>query len=77
MAWQVQFHVISVCNDSRLQVSGKDVRSIELSGSSEMDSRGKWLESNKLSLHLGKTKSILVAPEKKLEVSELGITLHM
>jgi hypothetical protein len=55
-------------DDSMLLVSGKDVRSIEFTLTHEMDCISNWLDSNKLSLHLGKTESILFASKKKLRV---------
>lgn len=54
-------------DDSLLLVSGKDVKTIEILLCSEMEKISNWLDSNKLSLHLGKTESILFASKKKLK----------
>jgi len=46
-------------DDSALLVSGKDVNRIETIISKELQNISNWLVDNKLSLHLGKTESIL------------------
>ena len=62
-------------DDSMLLVSGKDVKQIEAKLCIEMDKIKNWLDINKLSLHLGKTESILFASKRKLKkASELNIT---
>lgn len=53
-------------DDAALIVSGKSVNEIEVMLSSELESLSAWLEENKLSLHLGKTESILFATSRKL-----------
>ena len=47
-------------------VSGKDVTSIEQTLSKELESIHEWLTENKLSLHLGKTESILFGSKRRL-----------
>ena len=51
-------------DDSTLVVSGKTPTEIENKLSQELKSQSMWLEENKLSLHLGKTESILFASKK-------------
>ena len=55
-------------DDAALVISGKNVSNIELSLSKNLESLSKWLEENKLSLHLGKTESILFGTHKKLAI---------
>ena len=49
-----------------LTVLGKDVSKIELALSTELMLVQEWLADNKLSLHLGKTESILFASKKRV-----------
>jgi len=53
-------------DDSALFVSGRDVSEIEGNLSVELESVSEWLIENKLSLHLGKTESILFASKRRL-----------
>ena len=53
-------------DDSALLVSGKDTQLIQESLSSELEAAREWLINNKLSLHLGKTESILFGLKRKL-----------
>ena len=54
-------------DDSDLLASGKDLVAIETTISSELESVNDWwLIDNKLSLHLGKTQSIVFGTRKKL-----------
>ena len=46
-------------DDSALVVSGKSPADIEFRLSQELEALSHWLEENRLSLHLGKTESIL------------------
>jgi len=52
-------------DDSALLVSGKDVNRIEAILSNELQNVSNWLVDNKLSLHLGKTESILFGSKIK------------
>ena len=64
-------------DDSMLLVSGKNVNEIEKTLESEMNEISKWLQENKLSLHLGKTESILFGSVRKLKkVSKMKITCN-
>ena len=70
-------------DDSALLVSGKDTQLIQESLSSELEAAREWLINNKLSLHLGKTESILfgninlipVHPCSSIQVRCAGTTL--
>jgi hypothetical protein len=53
-------------DDAALIVSGRCVADIEANLASELSSLRVWLEENKLSLHLGKTESILFGTSKRL-----------
>ena len=64
-------------DDSLLIVSGKDVKKVEHTLEMEMNKISKWLQSNKLSLHLGKTESIVFGSKCKLRnVSEMKISCN-
>ena len=64
-------------DDSALIVAGRNVCEIEQRLSQEMISLSTWLESNKLSLHLGKTESILFATKRKLKrISKMNIVCN-
>jgi ribonuclease P/MRP protein subunit RPP40 len=61
-------------DDSALLVSGKDISYIESVLSEELQNVSNWLVDNKLSLHLGKTESILFGSKSKLsKASELNV----
>ena len=51
---------------SALLISGEDVDVIQKRLSEELSSLGEWLVDNKLSIHLGKTESILFGSNKRL-----------
>ena len=64
-------------DDSMLLVSGKDVKKVEQTLEKEMNEISKWLQANKLSLHLGKTESILFGSVCKLKkVSKMEISCN-
>ena len=54
-------------DDSTLVASGKNIHTIQCTLSNEVETLNVWLDCNKLSLHLGKTESILFASEYKLK----------
>ena len=56
-------------DDSAILVSGKDVGQIQATLSKELESIREWLIDDKLSLHLGKTESILFGTNKKTTAS--------
>ena len=67
MVQSVSCDLFLYADDSALVVSGKNLLSIEASLSTNLESLSMWLEENKLSLHLGKTESILFASNHKLK----------
>jgi len=54
-------------DDSALIVSGKHVTEIESTLSYEMNNLSNWLIDNRLSLHLGKTETILFGSKRKIQ----------
>ena len=69
MEQSVNCELFLYADDSALLVSGKCVAQIEQSLSENMNSLKQWLDHNRLSLHLGKTESILFATKYKLRKS--------
>ena len=64
-------------DDSALLISGKNVKTIELMLGRELQNISAWLVDNKLSLHLGKTESLLFGSRKKLtKCNKLDITCN-
>ena len=64
-------------DDSALIVSGKNVEDVEKNLSTNLESLCNWLVDNKLSIHLGKTESILFASRNKLKkCSEIKISCN-
>ena len=61
-----RLYLILYADDSALLVSGKDTQLIQETLSSELEAAREWLNNNKLSLHLGKTESILFGSKRKL-----------
>ena len=53
-------------DDSRILVSGKSVLDVEKALTYDMNLVSQWLIDNKLSLHLGKTESIVFGSKQKL-----------
>ena len=66
MASAVRCKLLLYADDSALFASGKNVADIESMLSSELDYVSNWLIDNKLSLHLGKTQSILFGTKRRL-----------
>ena len=62
----VKCKLLLYADDSALLVSGSDVSEIEKTLGNELDSVSKWLIDNRLSIHLGKTESILFGTKRKL-----------
>ena len=61
----IKCKLLLYADDSTLLVTGKDPYSIACELSNELKSCYDWLVDNKLSLHLGKTESILFSTKKK------------
>ena len=71
----VKCKLLLYADDSALLVSGKDVLEIERILSVELGAVSEWLCENRLSLHLGKTQSILFGSKKRIsKCSELHVT---
>ena len=62
----VSCRLILYADDSALLISGRDVTSIQNELGMELTSLREWLVDNKLSLHLGKTESIIFASKHNL-----------
>ena len=62
----VKCKLLLYADDSALLVSGKDVSEVERTLSMELGAVSEWLCENRLSLHLGKTQSILFGSKKRL-----------
>ena len=61
MIQSVNCDLLLYADDSALVVSGKSPEEIQSKLCHELESVSVWLEENRLSLHLGKTESILFA----------------
>ena len=71
----VKCKLLLYADDSALLVSGKDVLEMERILSVELGAVNECLCENRLSLHLGKTQSILFASKKRIsKFSELHVT---
>ena len=77
MVQSVNCDLYLYADDSALVFSSKNTDDIENRLCEEMESLSIWLEENKLSLHLGKTESILFASNQRLKkTSELDISCN-
>ena len=73
----VKCKLLLYADDSALLVSGKDGLEIERILSVELGAVNEWLCENRLSLHLGKTQSILFGSKKRIsKCSELHVTCN-
>ena len=78
----VKCKLLLYADDSALLYANKDVQNIESTLSSELGSISRWLIDNKLSLHIGKSESILFGNNRmlkqaaKLEVSCCGFSIE-
>ena len=73
----VKCKLIFYADDSALLASSSDVSEIEEILKCELESVSEWLAENHLSLHLGKTESILFDSSKRLaKCKELNITCN-
>ena len=70
MAISVKCKLLLYADDSALIVSGSNPQLIADTLSKELESCKQWLMDNKLSLHLGKTESILFGSKRKLKKVE-------
>ena len=76
MASAVRCKLLLYADDSALIASGKKVADIESTLSSELEYVSNWLIDNKLSLHLGKTQSILFGTKRRLSTGP-GVKLNV
>ena len=77
MKSSVDCKLMLYADDSALIVSSRDVDTIELTLSNELIKLSNWLVDNKLSLHLGKTESILFGSSRNLKkISKLKINVN-
>ena len=67
MPGAVKCKLLLYADDSALMVSGRNVTEIETTLTVELNSIHKWLVDNKLSLHLGKTNTILFGSKKRIQ----------
>ena len=73
----VKCKLLLYADDSALLTSSKDISEIERVLSVELESVNEWLVENRLSLHLGKTQSIVFGSKKRLrEAGELHVTCN-
>ena len=70
MSISVKCKLLLYADDSALIVSGSNPQLIADTLSKELESCKQWLMDNKLSLHLGKTESILFGSKRKLKKVE-------
>ena len=72
-----QCKLLLYAEDSALLASSSDVSEIEEILKRELESVSEWLAENRLSLHIGKTESILFGSNKRLaKCKELNITCN-
>ena len=77
MASAVSCQLLLNDDDSALLVPGDSTQQIESELQSELNSLHEWLVDNKLSLHLGKTETILFGTEQTLKrITALSIQCH-
>ena len=67
MSAAVRCKLLLYADDSALLVSVKDVVEIEVALSVEFEVVQEWLVDSKLSLHLGKTESILFSSKRRVQ----------
>ncbi len=74
MSISVNCKLLLYADDSALMVSGKDPSVIAQTLSNELESCRHWLIDNKLSLHLGKTESLIFGSRRRLKkVKEFNV----
>jgi hypothetical protein len=66
MSAVVKNRLLLYADDSGILVSGKSLSEVEISVSEDLSSVSQWLIDDKLSLHLGKTESIVFGSKQKL-----------
>ena len=77
MSAVVKNKLLLYADDSAIMVSGKNISCIEKYLTEDLEMVSHWLVDNKLSLHLGKTESIIFGSKQKLKSkSELSVTCN-
>ena len=71
----VKHKLLLYADDSAILVHGKHIHEVESLLSSELETVSDWLICNKLSLHLGKTESVLFGSKHKLNLSPNLVSL--
>ena len=69
----VQCKFLLYADDSALLIPGRNLKDIEKQLSRELSCISEWLVDNKLSLHLGKTESILFGQKRKIKNKSLSV----
>lgn len=69
MSAVVKNKLLLYADDSGIMVTGKNRSEIEHALNEDMEIVSKWLIDNKLSLHLGKTESVLFGSKPKLRLN--------
>ena len=67
-----QCKLLLYADDSALLITGRNLKDIEKQPSRELSCISGWLVDNKLSLHLGKTESILFGQNRKIKNKSLS-----
>ncbi len=75
MSASVQCELYLYADDSALLTTGKSIEHIESVLEGELKNVSKWLIDNKLSLHLGKTESVIYGPPKKVKDRVMNINI--
>ncbi len=70
MPVSIQSKLLLYADDSVLLVSHRDPRVISNTLSQELESCNEWIIDNRLSLHLGKTETILCGTKRKMRNAE-------
>lgn len=73
----IKCKLLLYADDSALLVPGNDVKEIECTLSKELENARQWLIDNRLSIHLGKTESILFGTKRKLsKINRLKVSCN-
>ena len=72
----VHCKLILYADDSALLIPGRNLKDIEKQLSIELSCVNEWLVDNKLSLHLGKTESILFGQKRKIKNKSLRVVCN-
>ena len=76
METAVQCKLLLYADDSALLIPRRNLKYIEKQLSRELSCISEWLVDNKLSLHLGKTESILFGQKRKIKNKSLSVVCN-